>query len=82
MDVCDWADYIAVDTVRESLPELRKMLGAGSPLKVRNEAQVLIRVSMPCGALAECGVCAIETRRGQLLACKDGPVFDLKDLLD
>jgi len=81
MDVCDWADYIAVDAVRESLPELRKMLGRGNLFIVKNEAQILIRTPMPCGALAECGVCAIETRRGQLLACKDGPVFDLKDLL-
>jgi hypothetical protein len=81
MDVCDWADYIALDAPRESLPELKKMLGRRSPLIVKNEAQVLIRVPMPCGALAECGVCTVESRRGQLLACKDGPVFDLKDLL-
>jgi NAD(P)H-flavin reductase len=82
MDVCDWADYIAIDARRESLPELKKMLGRSSPLIIKHEAQILIRTPMPCGALAECGVCAIESHRGQLLACKDGPVFDLKDLLD
>lgn len=82
MDVCDWADYIAIDASREALPELKKMLGKGNPLKVKNEAQILIRTPMPCGALAECGVCAVESRHGQLLVCKDGPVFDLKDLLD
>jgi dihydroorotate dehydrogenase electron transfer subunit len=80
--VCDWADFIAVDATRESLPELKKMLGAGNPLIVKNDAQILIRTPMPCGALAECGVCAIESHRGQLLVCKDGPVFNLKDLLD
>ncbi len=82
MDVCDWADYIAMDAMRESLPGLKKMLGGSSPLRVKNESQILIRTPMPCGALADCGVCTIESHRGQLLACKDGPIFDLKDLLD
>ena len=77
-----WADYVAIDASRESLPELKKMLGNGKTLSVKNEAQILIRTSMPCGALADCGVCTIASRRGPLLACKDGPVFDLKDLLD
>jgi hypothetical protein len=82
LDICNWADYIAMDAERESLPELKKMLGTGNPLKARKDAQILIRTPMPCGALAECGVCSIESHHGQLLACKDGPVFDLKDLLD
>jgi len=82
IDVCDWADYIAMEASRESFPELKKMLGAGSPLKIRKDAQVLIRIPMPCGALAECGVCTVESHRGPLLACKDGPVFDLKELLN
>ena len=81
MDVCNWAEYIAMDASRESMPELKKMLGKSGKLIVKNEAQILIRTPMPCGAIAECGVCAIESHRGQLLACKDGPVFDLKDLL-
>lgn len=79
-EVCAWADYIALDTARESLPELRKKLGLSSPLKVWYEAQVLVRAPMPCGALAECGVCTVETRDGHSLACYDGPVFDLKEI--
>ncbi len=82
LDVCNWAEYIAMDASRESLPELKKILGMRGPLIVKNDAQILIRTPMPCGALAECGVCTVESHRGQLLACKDGPVFDLKDLLD
>jgi Iron-sulfur cluster binding domain of dihydroorotate dehydrogenase B len=82
LDIYDWADYIAVEASRESLSELRKMLGRSSPLTVKNEAQILIRTSMPCGALGACGVCTVESHRGQLLACKDGPVFNLKHLLD
>ncbi len=80
LDICDWADYIAMDAARESLPGLKKMVGTGNPLKARKDAQVLIRAPMSCGALAECGVCTVESRRGQLLTCKDGPVFDLNDL--
>jgi hypothetical protein len=54
LDVCNWADYIAIDAKRESLPELKKMLGKIDPLRVKNEAEILIRTPMPCGALAEC----------------------------
>jgi len=82
MDICDWADYIAMDTERESLPELKKMFGEGNLLKGRKDAQILIHTPMPCGAIAECGVCAVVSHHRQLLVCKDGPVFDLKDLLD
>ena len=82
LDICNWADIIAMDAARESLPELKKMLGRSDPFIVKNEAQILIRTPMPCGALAECGVCTVESHRGPLLACKYGPVFNLKDLLD
>jgi len=80
-DVCNWADYAALDAARESLPGLREKFGMGNPLGARYEAQILVRTPMPCGALAQCGVCAVEVRHGHLLACDDGPVFDLKDLL-
>jgi len=80
-DVRSWADYVAMDAARESLPWLREKFGMMSPLVPWNAAQILIRTPMPCGALARCGVCAVETRRGHLLVCDDGPVFDLKDLL-
>jgi hypothetical protein len=79
--VLDWADYSAFDASRESLPDIAKTLrsvGWPSPAGV---AQILVRVPMPCGALAECGVCAVRLRTGTQLACEDGPVFDLT-LLD
>lgn len=44
-------------------------------------ADILIETPLPCGGIAECGVCAVYNRRGCLLACKDGPVFDLKSTL-
>jgi hypothetical protein len=79
--VCSWADYLAFDTARESIPMLKDHLDAIGLLKIREEAQVLIRTPMPCGGLAECGVCTVEVRGGSQLACVDGPVFDLRSVI-
>ena len=115
-EVAKWADYMAIDLYRESLPGLREKLGLGGQTGVEfarpacacpvppartcgvgtggpgrgdtgaggpwraGEAQALIVTPMPCGGIAECGVCAVTVRRGWKMACKDGPVFDLKEL--
>jgi hypothetical protein len=80
-EVAGWADYLAVDVVRESLPGLREKLGHSNQTKANREAQVLVRTPMPCGGIADCGVCAVTVRRGWRLACKDGPVFSLAELI-
>jgi hypothetical protein len=36
---------------------------------------------MPCSALAECGVCSLRQRRGWKMICREGPVFELGELL-
>lgn len=79
-DVVKWADYLAVDVMREKLPELKERLKGRNQLSAWSEAQVLIHAQMPCGGIAECGVCAVTTRSGWKLACKDGPVFDLREI--
>jgi len=79
-EVVKWADYLAIDLPRESLPGLREKLGPVGQARVRFEAQALVATPMPCGGIAECGVCAVTVRRGWKMACKDGPVFDLKEL--
>jgi hypothetical protein len=79
--VCSWADYLALDVEREAIPLLKQALGNINSLKIPGEAQILVRTPMPCGALAECGVCSVELRGGVQLACDDGPVFDFKLLL-
>jgi NAD(P)H-flavin reductase len=81
-EVCTWSDYIALDAAREALPGLKQTLGNIQSRKIPGEAQILIRTPMPCGALAECGVCSVEMRGGFKLACDDGPVFNLRSLLD
>jgi dihydroorotate dehydrogenase electron transfer subunit len=81
-----WADYIAFDAARQVLPELMKRLGAMNQPPIRTapghelEAQILVRTPMPCGALADCGVCALTVGQGWVMVCKDGPVFDLARL--
>ena len=80
-EVCSWADYLAVDAARESLPSLKQIMVNINPLKISGQAEILVRTPMPCGALAECGVCSVELRGGVKLACVDGPVFDLKSLI-
>lgn len=42
--------------------------------------QVLLEVVLGCGVGA-CLGCTIETRHGQSLVCKDGPVFELSDIV-
>lgn len=47
---------------------------AGKPV------QVLLEVVLGCGVGA-CLGCSVETRHGQKLVCKDGPVFDLNEIV-
>jgi hypothetical protein len=80
-EVYQWADYAAFDVERENLNRLKEMLGKAGQAKGPWEAQVLVRAPMPCGALAECGVCALTVRHEWKMICKDGPVFELESIL-
>lgn len=80
-DALGWADYAAFDASRENLNQLRERLAGLGQITTKVEAQVLLRAPMPCGGIAECGVCALALHRDWKMICKDGPVFDLKDLL-
>jgi dihydroorotate dehydrogenase electron transfer subunit len=80
-EVCAWADYLAGVATRESLPGWRERLGSAAPVGGPFEAQALVSAPVPCGGLADCGVCAVHIRNDFKLACKDGPVFPLLDLL-
>jgi len=80
-EVCKWADTIVLDASRENLNQLKEMLGGLERVAAVHDAQILIHTPMPCGALAECGVCAVATQHAWKLICKDGPVFFLKDVI-
>ena len=75
-EIIQWADYAAFDVSRENILELKQMMRGQNQMSVKCEAQVLVRTMMPCGGIAECGVCAVTLKSGWKMACKDGPVFD------
>jgi len=79
-EVLAWADYVAFDVERGNLPGLRERLGGLNQPSAGREAQVLVRTPVPCGGVAECGVCAVTLKSSWKLACKDGPVFDLREI--
>lgn len=81
LDVLQWADYAAMDVDRENLNQLRERLEGKEQVTAKIEAQVLIRAPMSCGGIAECGVCALTHHHDWKMICKEGPVFDLRDLL-
>ncbi len=75
----DWLDFLAVDIEREALDELFERIGQPG---LAFEGQVLIRSGMPCRGLGTCGVCGVKTTKGWRLVCKDGPEFDLAEVLN
>jgi dihydroorotate dehydrogenase electron transfer subunit len=75
-EILKWADYVAIDVDRENLGQCMQRLEQTHSLTV----QVLVHTPMPCGGVAECGVCAVVTKSGWKMACKDGPVFDLREI--
>lgn len=80
-ELISWADFLAIDLPHEKLPNLRDVLGLATHDFPPCPGQVMVLTPMPCAGLADCGVCAVLTRRGYKLACKDGPVFELKDFI-
>lgn len=75
-DAISWPNFLAIDCPLERLPALPGLLGLEQTSQPPCPTQILVSVPMPCGALADCGVCAVPAKRGYKLACKDGPVFD------
>jgi dihydroorotate dehydrogenase electron transfer subunit len=80
IEILHWADYAAFDVDRENLNRLRERLAGMNQAGAGIEAQVLIRSAMPCGGIADCGVCALTLRHDWKMICKDGPVFDLREI--
>jgi len=80
-EICQWADFLAVAGSREAIRGWRERCKDEKQLRLPREAQALVITGMPCGGLAKCGVCSVETKRGVELACEDGPVFQFSDLM-
>lgn len=80
-EILKWADYVAIDVARENLNQLKEKLGLQNQASNKVEAQVLIYTSMPCGGIAECGVCALSLNHEWKMICKEGPVFSVPQVL-
>ncbi len=74
--LADWADQIFACG---PIPMYRKMSEMGSLLGDK-PAQVLLEQVMGCGVGA-CRGCAVMTNKGIKLVCKDGPVFQLGEII-
>ena len=79
-DALRWADFMAIETGLPGLTELPALLKLPAGQACPCPTQVLLVANMPCGGVAECGVCSVRTRRGWRLACQDGPVFDYNQI--
>ena len=84
-DMVGWADAICVAADPEVYPAMVDVVHESSVLLSRASgrlgfAQALIVPPMPCGVGA-CQGCAVSTRHGPALACTDGPVFNLLELM-
>jgi dihydroorotate dehydrogenase electron transfer subunit len=75
-----WADYAVFDVRRENLPQWREKFGMWKQALVGRAAEVLVRTPIPCGGIAECGVCAVNVKSGWRFGCKDGPVLRLDEI--
>jgi dihydroorotate dehydrogenase electron transfer subunit len=72
-----WADQVFACGPVPMFRSLRNAIRASG--RRRLSAQVLMEENMPCG-WGMCYGCAVETRHGPKLVCKDGPRFNLFDL--
>lgn len=79
-EITAWAEYLAMDVERENLNQMRERLGKLNRFPAGAAAQVLIHAPVPCGGMADCGICAVNLKSDWKLACKDGPVFDWNEV--
>jgi len=75
-----WADQVCAALPTDQLAALRQAILEVKYRWERGFASALLEGPLVCGVGA-CGVCAVELRKGARLLCRDGPVFDLRDLL-
>jgi dihydroorotate dehydrogenase electron transfer subunit len=76
-DTINWADQIFVcgpTPMYHNIARRNQQLLRGKPTQISLEAR------MGCG-LGVCYGCTVKTRRGTKQVCKDGPIFDLGDII-
>ena len=80
-DFLDWADQMYACGPVDMYRAIEKLLlrAKRSNLKLTN-CQVSLEVRMGCG-FGACYGCTINTKKGLKQVCRDGPVFDLDDII-
>jgi len=76
-DFIDWADQVFACG---PISMYHTMAARKQQLLKAKSAQVSLEVRMGCGR-GVCYGCTVRTKRGLKQVCKDGPVFDLEDIL-
>ncbi len=77
-DFADWADQVFACG---PIPMYRDMARRKRELKLEGKpVQISLEVRMACG-LGVCYGCTVKTKNGLQQVCRDGPVFDLDDIL-
>lgn len=74
-----WADQICLALTEPLAAPVSEAVRAGRLRWERGFASAALAGPMPCG-LGTCQGCLFETRGGALMRCKDGPIFDLREL--
>lgn len=74
-----WADQCCIALPPALLPPLADAIRTARIRWERGFAQALLGDQMPCGTGA-CLACLVQTRSGMKTRCKEGPVFDLREL--
>ncbi len=74
-----WADQICFGLPEQLTAPAATAVRNGRMRWQRGFALVAVDGSIPCG-IGICNACLISTRKGLQTRCKDGPVFDLRDL--
>ncbi|MBX0328751.1 hypothetical protein K2Z83_13810 [Oscillochloris sp. ZM17-4] len=74
-----WADQICLALAEDLIAPAADAVRAGRMRWGRGFAQAALAGPTPCG-VGTCQSCLVDTRDGLRARCKDGPVFDLRDL--
>jgi dihydroorotate dehydrogenase electron transfer subunit len=74
-----WADQVCLALTAPLLGPASDAVRAGKLRWERGFATAALAGAMPCG-LGVCLGCQVETRDGARLLCKEGPIFDLREL--
>ena len=75
----EWCDQAFACGPNAMLQAMAEALRRSRPPRADRPVQVLLEERMGCGT-GLCYGCAVETRRGMRLVCKDGPRFELREV--